>query len=135
MVLNFRFIYTGIRVRNMKESISFYTNVFQMEIADKLERTEPTKGLVVTLKSKDSQQLLELNYYEENSPFGGKYMNGEELDHLAFDVEDLLGAVEEFRRKGLEIVVEPYSIGEWSEAFVKDPNGIWIELLQRKRET
>ncbi|SRR5579871_1143134 len=107
-----------------------------MEIIEKLNKTEPTQGQVVTLKSKDSQQLLELNYYEEGSPFGVAYKNGEELDHLAFDVEDLSDAVEELRKQGVEIIVEPYSIGAslgWKEAFVRDPNGIWIELLERKR--
>jgi Glyoxalase/Bleomycin resistance protein/Dioxygenase superfamily len=96
--LNLRFIYTGIRVQNMEESLNFYTKIFQMEIVVKLEKTEPTKGQVVTLKSKDSEQLLELNYYEENTRFGTEYKNGEELDHLAFDVEDLSGAVEELRK-------------------------------------
>ena len=62
--MNFRFIYTGIRVKNMDESIRFYTEFLGMEIAEKRERTEPTKGEGVTLKSSDSNQLLELNFYE-----------------------------------------------------------------------
>jgi catechol 2,3-dioxygenase-like lactoylglutathione lyase family enzyme len=120
----------------MEESLRFYTKLLEMEIVEELQKTDPTKRQVVTLKSKDSSQLLELNFYEENSPFGTVYKNGEELDHLAFDVEDLLGAIEELKKLGVEVVVEPYSIGSeigWKEAFVKDPNGIWIELLERKR--
>lgn len=120
----------------MEESLNFYTKMLQMEVVEKLQKTEPTSGQVVTLKSKDSQQLLELNYYEENSRFGSEYQNGEEMDHLAFDVEDLLGTVENLRKEGIEIIVEPYSIGAevgWKETFVKDPNGIWIELLERKK--
>ncbi len=135
-MMNFRFIYAGIRVCDMQESLDFYTKVLQMEMVDKLERTEPTKGQVVTLKSRDSEQLLELNYYEEGSKFGSEYKNGEELDHLAFDVENLLETVEELKQRGIEIVAEPFSIGfsiGWKEAFVKDPNGIWIELLERKK--
>ena len=133
--MNFRFIYTGIRVKNMDESIKFYTEVLGMEIAEKRERTEPTKGEGVTLKSPDSNQLLELNFYESDSPFYAPYRNGEDLDHLAFDVENLEGAISDLRKKGVEIVVEPYQIGAaagWKEAFIKDPNGIWIEFLQRK---
>jgi lactoylglutathione lyase len=120
----------------MEESIRFYTDTFQMEIADKLEKAEPTKGQVVILKSKDSHQLLELNYYAEGSTFGVEYKNGEELDHLAFDVDDLLDAVQELKALGVEVVSEPYAIGSeigWKEAFVKDPNGIWIELLERRK--
>ncbi len=121
----------------MEESLRFYTEILQMEIVEKLQKTEPTRGQVVTLKSKDSHQLLELNYYEDDTQFGTEYKNGEELDHLAFDVEDLLGTVEQLRKQGVEIIVEPNSIGSaigWKEAFVRDPNGIWIELLERKPE-
>jgi lactoylglutathione lyase len=131
-VLGFRFVYTGIRVKNMDESIRFYTEVFGMRVVEKREKTEPTKGEVVTLKSSNSDQLLELNFYEEDSPFYTAYMNGEDLDHLAFDVENLESSISELGEKGVEIVVEPYRIGGWREAFVKNPNGIWIELLQRK---
>ena len=133
--MDFRFIYTGIRVKNMDESILFYTKVLAMEIVEKRVRTEPTKGEVVTLKSPDSNQLLELNFYENDSPFCTPYENGEDLDHLAFDVENLESVVADLRSKGIEIVIEPYQIGGWcgwKEAFIKNPNGIWIELLQRK---
>ena len=119
----------------MDESIKFYTEVLGMEIAEERERTEPTKGEGVTLKSPNSNQLLELNFYESDSPFYAPYENGEDLDHLAFDVENLESAISDLRKKGIEIVVEPYQIGDtvgWKEAFIKDPNGIWIELLQRK---
>ena len=118
----------------MDESIKFYTEILGMEIAEERERTEPTKGEGVTLKSPGSNQILELNFYESDSPFYAPYENGEDLDHLAFDVENLENVVADLRSKGVEIVVEPYQIGAaagWREAFIKDPNGIWIELLQR----
>lgn len=127
-----RFIYTGIRVKNMDKSIRFYTEVMGMKVAEKREKTEPTKGEVATLKSPNSNQLLELNYYEKKSQFYAPYLNGEDLDHLAFDVENLESCISDLKRKGIEIIVEPYQIDEWREAFIKDPNGIWIELLQRK---
>jgi lactoylglutathione lyase len=133
--LGFRFIYTGIRVKNMEQSLKFYTDVLGMVVTEPLERVTPTKGSVVTLKSRNSEQVLELNYYEKGSPFNSAYVNGEDLDHLAFDVEDLSATVEQLKREGVEVVVEPYTIGQelgWKEAYVKDPNGIWIELLQRK---
>lgn len=135
MSLGFRFIYTGIRVKNMEESLKFYTDVLGMIITEPLQKTIPTNGSVVTLKSPNSEQVLELNHYEEESPFNSAYINGEDLDHIAFDVQDLEGAVKELKRQGVEVVVEPYAIGRsigWKEAYIKDPNGIWIELLQRK---
>ena len=133
--MEFRFIYTGIRVKNMEESLKFYTDVLGMIVVEPLQKTTPTKGSVVTLKSPSSEQILELNYYEQDSPFNSTYVNGEDLDHIAFDVQDLAASVEQLKQKGIEVVVEPYAIGKsvgWKEAYVKDPNGIWIELLQRK---
>ena len=135
MTLDFRFIYTGIRVKNMEESLKFYTHVLGMVIAEPLERMTPTRGSAVTLRSPNSEQVLELNHYEQDSPFNSAYVNGEELDHIAFDVQDLTTTIEELKRQGIEVIVEPYAIGGtigWKEAYVKDPNGIWIELLQRK---
>jgi lactoylglutathione lyase len=119
----------------MEESLKFYTDVLGMAIAEPLQETKPTKGSVVTLKSPSSEQVLELNHYDEDSPFNYAYVNGEDLDHIAFDVRDLEATVKELKRRGVEVVVEPYAIGEdlgWKEAYIKDPNGIWIELLQRK---
>lgn len=130
--MGFRFIYTGIRVKNMEESLKFYTEVLGMVIAEPLESMEPTKGSVVTLKSPGSEQILELNYYKDDSPFSSTYVNGEELDHIAFDLQDLPATVKELKRKGVEVLIEPGAIGGWKEAYVKDPNGIWIELLERR---
>ncbi len=132
----FEHIYAGIRVRDMAQSIRFYTDVLGMEIIDPLQSTPPTNGQVVGLRSPGSQQLLELNWYEPGSRFGPPYSTGEDLDHLAFACDDVSAAVAELERRGVEVVVHPREIGVelgWSEAFVKDPNGIWIELLTRKR--
>ncbi|MCL4325164.1 MAG: VOC family protein [Candidatus Thermoplasmatota archaeon] len=128
----FRMIYTGIRVKDMDASIRFYTEVFGMRVTEPAEPTPPTRGKVATLKSPGSDQILELNWYEPGSRFGPPYTNGEELDHLAFDCEDLGTAVEELQRKGVEVIFRLKETGGWNEAFVKDLNGIWIELLQRK---
>jgi lactoylglutathione lyase len=116
----------------MEESLKFYTDVLGMIITEPLQKTAPTKGSVVTLKSPNSEQVLELNHYEEDSPFNSPYVNGEDLDHIAFDVQDLEATVKELKQRGVKVVVEPYAIGGWKEAYIKDPNGIWIELLQRK---
>jgi catechol 2,3-dioxygenase-like lactoylglutathione lyase family enzyme len=119
----------------MDESIRFYTEVLGMKIVDRRQITEPTSGEVVELQSPSSGQLLELNWYREGTRFGTPYTNGEELDHLAFDVEDLDSALTDLEKKGIKIMVRPGEIGDsigWRESFILDPNGIWIELLQRK---
>jgi lactoylglutathione lyase len=133
--MRFRMTYTGIRVKNIEESLSFYTEILGMEVVEPLGPAPPTEGKVATLRSSGSAQLLELNWYPAGSRFGPPYANGEDLDHLSFECEDLAEAVKELEMRGVEIIVRPMEIGAeqgWNEAFVKDPNGIWIELLQAR---
>jgi lactoylglutathione lyase len=130
-----RFAYTAVRVRDMDESIRFYTGALGMQVVEPDQPTPPTQGRVVTLRSPGSGQLLELNWYEPGSRFGDPYSNGQELDHLAFECEDVERAVRELESKGAKVRVRPREIGAsigWNEAFVEDPNGIWIELIPAK---
>ena len=87
---------------------------------------------MTTLKSPDSEQLLELNWYKEGSRFGTAYVNGSEVDYLGFDVEDLDEWTSSLERKGVKILFRLREFGGWNEAFIEDPDGIWIEFLQRK---
>jgi lactoylglutathione lyase len=134
---SFTFAYTGIRVRDIADSIRFYTEVMGMEVVEPLQSTPPTNGKVATLRSPGSSQSLELNWYEPGSRFAPLYSTGEELDHLAFECDDVRATVSALERRGVEVLFRPKEIGGelgWNEAFVKDPNGIWIELLPRKRK-
>ena len=127
-----RLIYTGIRVKDIDESIRFYCDVLGMRLV-KREKTSQTNGEWAELRSVDSEQVLELNWYSEGTKFGTSYFNGSEIDHLAFDVENLDDWLKELEsRKDVKILMRPREIGEWNEMFVEDPNGIWIEFLQRK---
>ncbi len=134
---SFAFAYTGIRVQDMAESVTFYTEVLGMEVVDPLQSTPPTEGQVVVLRSPGSSQLLELNWYRPGSRFGPPYATGEDLDHLAFECDDVTATVTALERQGVEVLFRSKEIGGgigWNEAFVKDPNGIWIELLPRKKQ-
>ncbi|MGI0090941.1 MAG: VOC family protein [Nitrososphaerales archaeon] len=62
------------------------------------------------------------------SEFYTKYANGEEMDHLAFGVGDAIRAYKELRKKGVRVAIPP-SKSKGTEIYIKDPNGIWIELL------
>ena len=123
-----KFTYAGIRVKNMPKSLDFYTKLLGMKSLG-TSTIEATKGEVVTLQSGDGSLLLELNYYPRNSPFYTKYTLGEGLDHLAFGVSDLDAALAEARRAGHPVVKDIRGkTSRW--AYIKDPNGIWIELFK-----
>jgi len=122
-----RFTYVGIRVKNLDRSIQFYTKLLGMRLRGRFKIKE-TKGKIANLVSKDKRFTLELNYYAKNSSYNTRYIVGEGLDHLAFEVDDLDKALEEARLAGYPTILEVNTKkSRW--AYVKDPNGIWIELL------
>jgi catechol 2,3-dioxygenase-like lactoylglutathione lyase family enzyme len=53
--------YTGIRVKDIEDSLHFYTEILGMQVDESVVSTPQTDGKVVTLRSPDSTQVLELN--------------------------------------------------------------------------
>ncbi|MDH5482294.1 MAG: VOC family protein [Candidatus Bathyarchaeota archaeon] len=122
-----KFTYVGIRVTNLQKSIDFYTKILGMKIAGR-GKVEQTKGETVALQSENDSFILELNYYEKDSPYNTPYTVGEGLDHLAFKVDDLDKALEEARSAGHRTLLQLKADGgRW--AYIEDPDGIWIELF------
>lgn len=122
-----KFVYTGIRVTNLQKSIDFYTKVLGMNIKGR-SKCPQAKGETVGLESEKEGFILELNYYEKDSPFNTKYVVGEGLDHLAFKVDDLDNALEEAKKAGHKTLLEIKADGSrW--AYIEDPDGNWIELF------
>ena len=87
-----------------------------------------TGGRVAWLKSAGSQQILELNWYPRKYKFGGK--SG--LDHLAFEVKDVAAEYKKLSKH--QRAIGPFKEGRWILAYVKDPDGNWIELGERIRK-
>ena len=122
-----KLIYTGIRVKDMEKSIEFYTKILGMKVTGRTS-IEATKGETVGLVSEEGGHLLELNYYGEGSDFHTKYSAGDGLDHLAFQVDDLTKALAEAAEAGYPVVLDMKTkTSRWT--YIKDPNGIYIELF------
>jgi len=127
MPMKSKFTYVGIRVTDLERSIDFYARMLGMKVTGR-GKIEQTKGETVGLQSEKDGFILELNYYEKDSPYNTKYAVGEGLDHLAFKVDDLDKALEEARKAGHRTILEMKANGgRW--AYVEDPDGIWIELF------
>lgn len=125
------FTYTGIRVRNLGRSLDFYTKVMGLKMV--LRGRMKAGGIYVQLKHPRSRQALELNYYPRGTKYYEPYKNGSELDHLAFRERDVDRKYWELLAKGATKAVEPFSEGGYRLAFVKDPDGIWLELIGKDR--
>jgi lactoylglutathione lyase len=127
MYMKSKFTYVGIRVTNLQKSIDFYTKLLGMKVTGR-GKIEQTKGETVSLQSGKDSFVLELNYYQESSPYNTKYAVGDGLDHLAFKVDDLDKALKEAKSAGYRTILEMKADGgRW--AYIEDPDGIWIELF------
>jgi lactoylglutathione lyase len=130
-VLGVRFWYTGIRVKDLEESIRFYAEALGFRVVLK-GRMVAHEGTYVHMRTPTGKQILELNYYPKTSKFYEEYVNGSELDHIGLYVSDVRGQYKRLIKLGCEHAVEPFNQGSWVLAFVKDPNGIWLELIGRE---
>jgi len=115
----------------LKRALHFYKRT--MEMRESLRGKMEHGGIWVELKSPGSAQRLELNYYPPRSKFFEKFRIGSELDHLAFWVKDVDKQYERLLANGARRAVAPFSDHRYRFAFVRDPDGIWIELIGRDK--
>lgn len=119
--------HASITVKNMEESINFYCKTLGMELASRREIPENNAEIAFVRGDNRDNLALELTYWRDKKD----WVDGDQLDHIALAVKDVPATVETFRSKGVEIAKEPYSLEGSNRkiAFIKDPNGIWIELV------
>ncbi|MGD0257900.1 MAG: VOC family protein [Thermoplasmata archaeon] len=125
-----KLLHTSITVRSMDESLRFYTEVLGLEFERR--RTIPeNKAEIAFVKDPLSGGRVELTHWDGKDTFEA----GEQLDHLAFEVEDLDRFLMRVRTKGVRVAKEPYSLsgGGTRLAFILDPNDVWIELIERAK--
>ena len=122
-----KFWYTGIRVRNLKRSLDFYTKVIGMKEVRRGKM--PHGGVYVGLRIPGSSNEIELNYYPRGNRFATRYTKGEEMDHLGFVVKNAKRVYRRLVAKGAKPVIGPGETTD-TELYVADPDGIWIELSQ-----
>jgi len=122
-----KFLHTSITVRNMEESLAFYTEVLGLQFERR--RTIPENHAEIAfVRDPASGARVELTHWEGKDQFEA----GEQLDHLAFEVEDLDRFLMKTRTKGVRVAKEPYRLsgGTSRIAFILDPNDVWIELIE-----
>jgi lactoylglutathione lyase len=126
-----RILHTMIRVGDLDKSIEFYTKIFGMEV---LRRTDFPEGkftlAFVGYGSEKDNAVIELTYNWDTK----HYDLGNGFGHIAIAVDDAYQACEDIKAKGGVVTREagPMMHGKTVIAFVKDPDGYAIELVERK---
>jgi lactoylglutathione lyase len=127
--LKFTFSYTGIRVRDLDKAIEFFTRFLGMKVRSRIPAPW-NKGEFANLVSGDARHWLEINWYAEDSPVAGPFREGEELDHLGFEVDHFEDALQRLRDAGYPPIIGPLKAGNWDIAFVKGIDGIWLDIYR-----
>jgi len=122
--------YTGIRVTDFDRSLRFYTEQLGLRELRKKDARGDGLGIWVVLQDAESGQRIELNWYPEGSRHATPYVPGEGLDHLGFVVDDVAETYERLVAAGAEPAIPPSEYEGWT-AYVKDPDGNWIEVYQK----
>ena len=126
--------YSGIRVTDLTRSLKFYTELFGLTEVARGDLSSRGMGIFVLLQDPWSGQKLELNWYPPDSKFAVPYRPGDALDCIGFRVADLSHLMDQLLRAGVERAGESADFeiaGDHRVAFVKDPDGNWITLLER----
>ncbi|MDO8206767.1 MAG: lactoylglutathione lyase [Gallionella sp.] len=126
-----RILHTMLRVVDLEKSLAFYTDVLGMKL---LRRTDYPDGkftlAFVGFADEAHSAVIELTHnwgvqaYEPGNAFG----------HIAIEVDNAYDACEKIKQRGGKVVREagPMQHGSTVIAFVEDPDGYKIELIQKK---
>lgn len=125
-----RFLHTMLRVGDLQRSIDFYTQVLGMQLLRKTENPDYKYTLAFVGFGKNPEHAeIELTYN-----WGvDSYQIGTAFGHLALGVPDVYGACEKIKAASGNVTREagPVKGGSTVIAFVTDPDGYKIELIQR----
>jgi lactoylglutathione lyase len=129
---SWRLLHTMIRVKDLDKSLDFYTRLLGMNLIRK--KDYPTGEFTLAFVGYGEEQhntVIELthNWGQEDN-----YDLGTGFGHLAIGVPDIYGTCEQLEKEGVSIprAPGPMKHGGSVIAFIEDPDGYKIELIERK---
>lgn len=125
-----KYLHTMIRVNHLDESIKFYSEILGMNLISKDDYPDGEFTLAFLSYGQTKQDpCIELTYnYGKHS-----YDLGNAFGHIAFGTDNIRATCEKVRSAGYKVVREPGPMkhGTTVIAFIEDPNGYKIELIER----
>jgi len=126
-----RYLHTMVRVKDLDAALHFYVTVFGLVEARRVENEKGRFTLVFLAAPGDSEQAkaekapcLELTYNWDTEDYTG----GRNFGHLAYEVDDIYAFCAHLQKNGVTINRPPR---DGYMAFVRSPDGISIEILQK----
>jgi len=125
-----RMLHTMLRVGDLEASKKFYTQALGMKVLREKEYPDGKFTLsFLGYGDEDTNTVIELTYNWDRD----KYELGDAFGHIALGTDDIKGACDKVRALGYKVVREPGPMkhGTTVIAFVEDPTGYKIELIER----
>lgn len=124
-----RILHTMLRVQDLEKSLNFYLEKLNMKVLERHEFEEQKFTLVyIGYEAIEKEACLELIYNWD----GQSYEHGAAYGHMAIEVKDVYQTCSDLEKMGVEITRKPGPMkgSRFVLAFIKDPDGYLIELLQ-----
>jgi lactoylglutathione lyase len=119
-----KYLHTMVRVSDLDASLKFYRDALGLEVVNQIVQAQGRFTLVYLAAPGDHQAQLELTYNWDTEA----YTSGRNFGHVAFEVDDIYASCQRLIDHGVAISRPPRD--GWM-AFVRSPDNISIELLQR----
>lgn len=128
------FVHTSIRTGNLEKSIDFYTKHFGLKVLSRREIPKNHAEIVFLQDHEGKGATLELTFYRDQKKFIQPDYEERLFDHLAFEVKNMQQTIAGMHEDDVTITDEPFRLApnDVLIAFVEDPDGTLIELIERK---
>lgn len=119
-------MHTCLNVMDLGRSITFYQDHLGLKLTRKVEIKE--NDAEVAFLEDPGGNAIELTHWHDKK----QLVEGDNFDHVAFGVKDMKATIERLRARGTTIAMEPFKLkgGAHQIAFIKDPDGNWLELIE-----
>jgi lactoylglutathione lyase len=127
------FVHASIRTSNMQRSINFYSKYFGLQVIRRHDLKATNSEIVFMQDPEGKGCMLELTLYRDQTEFHQPEYEKRLFDHLGFEVTSIEKTIATMKAAGETITDEPARFNEHTSiAFVEDPDGTLIELIEHK---
>jgi lactoylglutathione lyase len=127
------FDHASIRTSDVERSIDFYTRLLGVKVLSRRKIKQTNAEIIFLRDHKGEGCTLELTFYRDQKKFVQPDYKERLFDHLAFTVNDMKQTIAAMRKEKVIVTDEPFKLARNGStiAFVEDPDGTLIELIEK----